>query len=121
MNARNHFQGLLVPIVSFWTLVLVACASPLDDAHLDYGGVWSSLPEESPTISLSIGLDGRVSYEKREGSSSTTLNGPISSWSGDDFVVGIGCISSKFDVSEPPNQLENGTWTMVVDGHRLTR
>ena len=39
---------------------------------------------------------------------------------GDDFAVGVGCVVTRFEVSEPPH-LEDGSWRMVVDGVELTR
>ncbi len=102
--------------------LLFACTGePLPDDMLEYAGSWVTTRTEQVVVHLSITAGGQIDYEKRDGGSTTSLNGPIQSYTGDDFTVGVGCANTTFEVSEAPNQLQDGTWTMVVDGRRLIR
>lgn len=96
-------------------LVLFACGISVPPEKSDYVGEW-----EGEYSELQIYQDGQVNFEKEEGNSSTQVKGPITSFEGDDFSVGIACISTTFEVSKPPYQ-ENGRWKMVVDGEELTK
>jgi len=104
-----------------WILVLVsalalaACGNPVPPEKSAYVGQW-----ESPGFSLLIMQDGSVAYKRLHKGASTSVNGPLKGFEGDDFVVGIAFISTTFEVSEPPFQ-EDGQWKMVVDGVKLTK
>lgn len=95
--------------------LLTACSSPLPENKLHYAGQW-----QSKEMSLLILDDGSVAYERLKGGATTSINGPLKEFVGDDFVVGILFLTTTFDVSEPPHD-ENGIWRMTVDGVRLTK
>ncbi len=96
-------------------LLLSACgiAVPADKAN--YVGEWKGLG-----MDLIITSDGGVSYERISGGGSTSVKGPLQSFDGDNFVVGLWFLSTTFVVSRPPYE-ESGTWKMEVDGVELTR
>jgi hypothetical protein len=103
-------------ITAFIFLIfLSACSNPLPEDKLNYAGEW-----RSKEMYLLILQDGTVAYERLKGGGTTSVNGPLKEFIGDDFVVGIGFMTTTFEVTEPPNET-NGTWKMVVDGIRLTR
>jgi len=96
-------------------LLLVACAKPLPADKSSYVGVWRGGP-----ISLVITPEGRAVYQRKEGGMSKKIDAPLKEFQGDDFVVGVGFVSTVFKVSAPPHQ-EGGAWRMTVDGIELTR
>ncbi|WP_444928085.1 hypothetical protein ACJJI4_10890 [Microbulbifer sp. TRSA002] len=103
---------------TFWVfilLILAGCAKPLPEDKLDYAGTWIG-----SQISLIITTDGRVLYERVEGSFTTSIEGPIKEFNGDDFCVGFLFLTANFHVSNPPYE-EDGIWQMTVDDARLTR
>ena len=97
------------------SLALAACGQPVPDDKAAYVGEW-----RAPTMSLRLTKDGRITYKRIKGNSTTSIEGPLRRFEGDNFVVGIPFMSSTFEVSKPPYQ-EAGTWKMVVDGVELTR
>lgn len=94
---------------------LLACAKPLPSDKTSYSGEWKGGP-----ISLLITADGRVKYARKEGGMSKSLDAPIKEFKGDNFVVGVGFMSTEFVVTAPPHE-EGGAWKMTVDGIELTR
>ena len=96
-------------------LLLAACAKPLPPEKAAYAGQW-----RSPTMSLLITESGNVNYRRVDGGMSKSINGPLRSFEGDNFVVGIGPVKTTFVVSMPPHQ-DDGAWKMTVDGMELTR
>lgn len=106
----NRFS--LLAIISF---TLLACSKPLPSDKTQYAGDW-----QSDNMSLLIQANGRVDYSRHKDGVSTSINGPIKEFNGNDFSVGIGPITTTFIVSEPPFET-NGHWQMVVDGVRLTK
>ena len=48
------------------------------------------------------------------------LQAPLQRFEGDNFVVGVGPMSTVFTVSKPPYH-DGRDWKMVVDGVELTR
>jgi hypothetical protein len=102
-------------ILSLALLVLVACAKPLPADKSSYAGEWKGGP-----ISLVITPDGRVMYAFKEGSLSKSLEAPVKEFRGDNFIVGVGFMSTEFVVSAPPHE-DAGVWKMTVDGVELTR
>ncbi|CAN5392551.1 hypothetical protein BH10PSE17_BH10PSE17_09580 [soil metagenome] len=97
-------------------LALAACTpTPVPDDKLSYVGDW-----QSETTTLSITKEGRVSYKRQEGSTSSSVNAPIKAFNGNDFEVGMGPISTTFVVSQPPTE-QDGAWVMVVDGKMLRK
>jgi len=75
---------------------------------------------QSNEMSLLILKDGTVEYERVNGRTSVSIDAPLKEFVEDDFVVGLWFITTTFDVSEPPEEID-GKWQMVVDGVRLTK
>jgi hypothetical protein len=95
--------------------LLIACAKPLPDGKTIYAGAWRGGP-----ISLVITPEGRAVYKRQEGNMSKSIDAPIKEFKGDNFVIGVGFMSTEFVVSKPPHE-EGGAWKMTVDGIELTR
>jgi len=96
-------------------LALSACGKPVPQDKAAYVGDW-----RSPAMALLITQDGSVAYRRLKGGVTTSVNGPLSGFEGDNFVVGVLFITTTFEVSKPPYQ-DAGKWKMVVDGVELTR
>jgi hypothetical protein len=96
-------------------LILSACGQPVPDDKAAYVGEW-----RAQNMNLQLTKDGTVHYKRVRGSATTTIDGPLRRFEGDNLVVGIPFISTTFEVSKPPYQ-DAGTWKMVVDGVELTR
>jgi hypothetical protein len=103
------------PFVILLAALLSGCAQPVPDDKADYVGEW-----HAKTMTLLLTKDGSVRYKRVSGNSTTSIDGPLRRFEGNNFVVGIPLLSSTFEVSKPPYR-ENGTWKMVVDGVELTR
>lgn len=97
------------------TLILSACGKPVPPEKSAYVGDW-----RAENMALSITQDGDVSYKRVKGSTSTSVNGPLQRFEGDNFVVGIPLVATTFEVSKAP-YLEADRWKMVVDGVELTK
>ena len=69
---------------------------------------------------LLITRDGSVRYKRLRGGVSTSVEGPLKGFDGDNFEVGIGPMSTTFVVGRPPYQ-EGDRWKMVVDDMVLTK
>jgi len=82
-----------------------------------YVGEWQ---ERKQTMYLLITQDGSIRYKRLRGGASTSIEAPIRGFEGDDFHVGVGPFSTRFVVSAPPYQDQDG-WKMVVDGVELVR
>lgn len=108
-----NYRTTIILIASL--LFLSACSEPLPPNRLSYAGEW-----QSKEMALLILEDGTVAYQRVKGGGSTSINGPLKEFVGDDFVVGVGFLATTFQVSEPPHEAD-GVWQMVVDGVRLTR
>lgn len=102
-------------IVVLAGLMLTACGMPVPENKTTYVGEWEGIG-----MSLTITSDGGVIYERISGTGSTSVRGPLQSFEGDDFSVGLWFLTTTFEVSKPPYQ-EDGEWKMVVDGVELTR
>jgi hypothetical protein len=109
---RNVQMTLMAGLVA---ALLVACAKPLPADRSGYAGEWHGGP-----ISLLITPEGRAIYERKEGNMSKKIDAPLKEFKGDNFVVGVGFMSTEFVVSRPPHE-EGGEWKMTVDGVELTR
>ena len=96
-------------------LLAAACAKPLPPERSAYAGDW-----QSPDMRLVITAAGEVHYARRKGGANTTIDAPIKSFDGDDFVVGLGPLTTRFVVTRPPHR-EGNAWKMTVDGVELTR
>lgn len=95
--------------------LLFGCSKPIPENKLSYVGEW-----ESKEMYLLILADGTVSYRRLQNGGSTSINGPLKEFVGDDFIVGIAFLTTTFNVSEIPYQVE-GKWYMTVDGIKLTK
>ncbi len=102
-------------MICFIMFLISACSEPLPEDKLSYVGEW-----QSKEMGLIILQDGTVAYKRLKGGGSTSVNGPIKEFNGNDFKVGILFLTTTFKVSEPPHEI-NGLWQMVVDGVRLTK
>lgn len=102
-------------VIICFGLLLTACDNPLPPSKLAYEGVW-----RSEYMTLMITRQGQVSYERKEGAMTTSINGPIKEFTKNGFMVGFGFMTSEFIVNQKPSE-QNGDWTMIVDGVKLTR
>jgi hypothetical protein len=102
-------------LIVAWASLLGACAKPLPTERSAYVGEW-----KGGAISLAIMPEGRVIYERKEGHMSKSIDAPLKEFKGDNFIVGVGFMSTEFIVSAPPHE-ESGLWKMTVDGIELTR
>jgi len=117
ISARRSLfrRGALLPGLVL-AVLLTACGKPVPAEKRDYIGHW-----ESSSTSLVIDQTGRVIYKHSPRPSvSKSLDAPIKAYEGDDFIVGVGPLTTRFVVSEPPHQVD-GTWKMTVDGQELVR
>ena len=102
--------GLLVG-----TLLLAGCSKPLPDTKQKYIGDW-----RSKEMRLLILADGTVAYQRSRNGATTSVNGPIKEFNDGSFVVGFLFLTTTFEVTEAPREVDE-KWQMVVDGVRLTR
>jgi len=83
-----------------------------------YIGEW-----RSPNTILTIKADGTVDYHREETVGDTTntdsVSGPIDSFEGPSFLVGVLGHNKRFEVAEPPSEDDDGRMTMTVNGERL--
>jgi hypothetical protein len=70
--------------------------------------------------SVEILADGSCSYKRLERGATKTINAAVKEFQGDNFVVGVGPITTTFVVSAPPHQ-EGKLWKMTVDGVELVK
>ena len=106
----------LASLALMCTLALAACAKPVPPEKAAFVGEW-----QRAEMYLLITQDGSVRYKRLKGGGTVEVNGPLQRFEGDDFVVGIGSMNTRFDVTVPPHKLEDGSWKMTVDGLELTR
>lgn len=98
------------------SLALTACdAGPLPADKQDYAGHW-----RGEGMDLIIETSGKVRFKRAKGKGQVEISGPISGWYDEDFVVGVMVMKTKFDVAEPPKEVD-GVWVMTVDGVLLAR
>ncbi len=69
---------------------------------------------------LLITQDGSVRYKRLKGGVSTTIEGPLKGFDGNNFEAGVGPLATTFVVSKPPYQ-DGEKWKMVVDDVELTK
>jgi hypothetical protein len=103
--------------LTFLALLLAAACTgkPLPADKRDYAGNW-----RGTGMSLSIAADGGVSYKRTRGGESTSINAPIQRFEGPSFFVGVGPLTTRFEVTNPPHR-DGNLWKMTVDGVELTR
>ena len=104
----------MIAIVAI-SLLLSACGEPVPNEKSDYVGEW-----QSKEMYLLILQDGTVSYKRLQNGGTTSVNGPLKEFKGNDFVVGFSFLTTTFEVSEIPTKINN-RWKMTVDGIRLTK
>jgi hypothetical protein len=108
---KRHALALLATCV----LLLAACGEPLPKDKLDYAGEW-----RGPQVYLLITPAGRCEYERRRDSGNVSIDAPIQRFEGDNFLVGLGPLTTTFVVTQRP-RIVDGKWKMTVDGVELTR
>lgn len=97
------------------TFILCACGKPVPAEKSAYVGDW-----RAENMTLLITQDGRVAYKRMKGTMSTSVEGPLQGFEGDNFLVGVAFFSTTFEVSKAPHQ-QGSRWKMVVDGVELTK
>jgi hypothetical protein len=107
---KRRLAALLV--AAAW---LAACAKPIPAEHRDLVGTW-----EGPGMQLDITADGRLAYRRQKSNGNVSLDAPIQEIGADHFSAGLGPMSTQFHIDRAP-RLDNGTWTMTVDGVALHR
>ena len=94
---------------------LVACGKPVPAEKSAYVGEW-----QEKTMYLLITQDGSVRYKRLKGGASTSVEGPLKGFSGDNFEVGVGPLATTFVVRKPPYQ-DGERWKMIVDEVELVK
>ena len=113
MNLRRSLQAPVLALACLW---LAACAQqPLPADYAEYAGHW-----RGDGVLLVISSDGHADYEHVEGGKRVSLEGPVHGFDGKGFRIGLGPLSARFEVQQPPH-LADGRWRMTVDGHVLQR
>jgi hypothetical protein len=94
---------------------LLGCGKPVPPEKSAYVGEW-----QEKTMYLLITQDGSVRYKRLKGGVSTSVEGPLKGFDGNNFEAGVGPLATTFVVSKPPYQ-DGDKWKMVVDDVELTR
>ena len=94
---------------------MVGCGKPVPPEKSTYVGEW-----QEKTMYLLITQDGSVKYKRLKGGVSTSVEGPLKGFNGNNFEVGIGPMTTTFVVSKAPYQ-EGDKWKMVVDEVELVK
>jgi len=97
------------------SLTLGACGQPVPPDKSPYVGEWTS-----PQMALLITQDGEVRYARKQNGVSKTMKAPLKGFDGDNFLVGVGPVTSTFSVGVAPHR-DGDEWKMTVDGVELTR
>ena len=116
----SHHREIKMPVLRAIALAIVlfavsACGNPVPPEKAAYVGEW-----QAATMYLLITQDGSVRYKRLKGGVTTSIDGPLKRFSGDNFEAGIGPLATTFVVARPPYQ-EGARWKMVVDDVELTR
>lgn len=96
-------------------IFLAGCTKPVPPEKSAYVGEW-----QEKTMYLLITQDGSVKYKRLKGGKTTSIDGPIKAFNGNDFEVGVGPMATTFVVNKPPYQ-DGEVWKMVVDGQQLSK
>ena len=113
---KNFYRFVLVLVAAGFICLTAGCNSiPVPEEKRSYVGTW-----EGVGFHLTISEDGGIDYRRVKGNATTTITGPLKSFSGDDLVVGVLFITTTFEVQHPP-YLDGDDWFMVVDGVELKK
>ena len=107
------FNKLLVLLTLLSSLL--GCGKPVPPEKSSYVGEW-----QEKTMYLLITQDGSVRYKRLKGGVSSSVEGPLKGFKGDNFEVGVGPMATTFVVSKPPYE-DGDKWKMVVDGVELVK
>lgn len=101
-------------LVSF----LASCmtAIPIPENKKDYIWTW-----KSNEVMLVIKADWFIDYKKESWSTSTSVNGPITQFNNEDFIVSVLGIESEFDIEKTPFTNDNWEIQMVLEWNTLTK
>jgi hypothetical protein len=94
---------------------LASCSKAVPQEKLGYVGEW-----QGKTMYLLITQDGSVKYKRLKEGGTTSVDGPLQGFNGNNFDVGVGPVKTTFVVSKPPYQ-DGAMQKMVVDGIELTK
>lgn len=95
--------------------LLAACGQPVPPEKAAYVGLW-----QAPQMALLITADGNVRYQRKEGNTTTKVNGPLQGFEADNFKVGVGPLSTTFVVTAAPHA-DGELMKMTVDGVELSK
>ncbi|KFL35502.1 hypothetical protein [Arenimonas donghaensis] len=105
----------LLAVVAAAALVLAGCREPIPADYAQYAGHW-----RGDGVLLVLMPDGHGNYERVSGGARTRVEGPVHSFDAEGFSIGVGVLSARFRVDEPPH-LSRGRWRMTVDEQELVR
>jgi hypothetical protein len=94
---------------------LGGCGKPVPQEKSTYVGEW-----HEKAMYLLITQDGSVKYKRLKSGGTTSVEGPLQGFNGNNFDVGVGPMATTFVVTKPPYQ-DGEQWKMVVDGLELTK
>lgn len=113
MTAMGITTKLLLPLALVGALA--ACGKPVPPDKSAFVGEW-----QEKSMYLVITQDGSVRYKRIKGGATTSIEGPLKGFSGNNFEVGVGPMATTFVVDRPPYR-EGNRWRMVVDGVQLLK
>src|SRR5258705_3419687 len=103
---RKRTLLVILPVL----LILSACGQPVPQEKAAYVGEW-----RAQTMALLLTQDGTVAYKRLRGGVTTSVNGPLRRFEGDNFIVGVPILSTTFEVSKPPYQeAGRGRWSSTA-------
>lgn len=111
----NYLKLANILLSILFILLLTACSDPIPPEKSEYVGEW-----EGETMVLIITQDGRVNYERNQNSKRVSIDSPIKSFDGNNFIVGVGSMTTTFVVSKPPH-FDGENWKMTVDGEEVIK
>jgi hypothetical protein len=94
---------------------LIGCGKPVPKEKAAFVGEW-----QEKTMYLLIAQDGSVQYKRMKDGATTSINGPLQGFIGNNLEVGVGPMKTTFVVNKPPYQ-DGDAWKMTVDGIELTK
>jgi hypothetical protein len=109
--ARSFLRTAAIALAA----LVLACAKPIAPERMAYVGDW-----QADNMRLTITREGQVRYARVKGGGRTSVDAPLQEFIGDDFIVGVGPMKTRFVVSSPPRR-EGNVWKMTVDGVELVR